>query len=612
MLNSMQCLLKLETILNNPIHTPVTSNIRSIKRDPKLRSEFCDVWHQLHTNKSRLWQTACELCHRLELKCSLHQTALCSIRGVLATSVTPTEASTPSETMRFTAKWMQMVTLMNKQCINNVCNQTYADIRSMETFLGRSDSLDASIMKVMLNEDVANARNALRRASFLGKNTSAYSRALNREKEAHFVLVKKLSNYFECYHPLPDCQVPTRNETFAKKLKHVLSMPNYRSLKEDDEDDDGCGIRELVNSTLPNIRFGILKGENVVIKSISHINCNPKQWNRFHREVTILQRARHDNIISLVDAFVAEDGMIGYVVTSRGEGDLLTVMKEYPQSFGENLNLLLSIVYGIARGLCHLHSLGILHLDIKPQNIVLKKTESTTDCPCWVPKIIDFDTSSSEEERREMVQSTVTVTRHIGVTAKYMAPELMATLLPSMRPDYGSYSDMYAFGKVLEEVVEVIKFRYPHCDLFQSLIQSLTQDDKTKRPTAFEVVDTIKGMEGFAIARRRGGGDGGCVGNPNGGVHHCNIMECPLYWDGSQSYQVVRMKPDDLVYHHIQRMINQGSIGDGGRDQKEICSKYNSLEVVSIERIENVAVWNLYVAKRNAMIIHKSNNSVSP
>eukprot|EP00759_Apiculatamorpha_spiralis_P026486 PhF_6_TR29377/c3_g1_i5/m.43286 len=121
-------------------------------------------------------------------------------------------------------------------------------------------------------------------------------------------------------------------------------MPNYRPLKEDDEDDDGCGIRELVNSTLPNIRFGILKGENVVIKSISHINCNPKQWNRFHREVTILQRARHDNIISLVDAFVAEDGMIGYVVTSRGEGDLLTVMKEYPQSFGENLNLLLSIV----------------------------------------------------------------------------------------------------------------------------------------------------------------------------------------------------------------------------------------------------------------------------
>eukprot|EP00759_Apiculatamorpha_spiralis_P013180 PhF_6_TR19951/c1_g2_i2/m.29051 len=89
-------------------------------------------------------------------------------------------------------------------------------------------------------------------------------------------------------------------------------------------------------------------------------------------------------------------------------------------------------------------------------------------------------------------------------------------------------------------------------------------------------------------------------------AHPLGIVDCPLHWDGSQPFQVVRLSPDDSTYQHIEQSLNHGPIGGGGGDQKEYFGEYDTLEVVSIDRVENVAQWNLYVAKRNAMFTQRN------
>ncbi|GJN28609.1 hypothetical protein PR202_gb16813 [Eleusine coracana subsp. coracana] len=99
------------------------------------------------------------------------------------------------------------------------------------------------------------------------------------------------------------------------------------------------------------------------------------------------------------------------------------------------------LIRGICCGLQYLHiECRIVHLDLKPQNILLDGK--------LVPKIADFGMSRLFGEQCSRI-----ITSHNGGTLGYMAPEYIQNGLISME------ADIFSFGVIIIEIVTGYKHR---------------------------------------------------------------------------------------------------------------------------------------------------------
>ncbi|EAY10858.1 TKL family protein kinase [Trichomonas vaginalis G3] len=118
---------------------------------------------------------------------------------------------------------------------------------------------------------------------------------------------------------------------------------------------------------------------------------------------------------------------------------------------------LTSISIGISFGMVHLHSLNIIHRDLKTGNILLDEN--------FFPRICDFGIARFDDSE------TSILTKKIG-TPNYMAPELITS------NNYTNKVDVYAFAMILYEMSENVKpFQGLSVnDIFTGVVQ------KDKRP----------------------------------------------------------------------------------------------------------------------------------
>lgn len=161
-----------------------------------------------------------------------------------------------------------------------------------------------------------------------------------------------------------------------------------------------------------------------------------KQLERFQREARTISKLRHPNIIQ-VSAFGLASGR-PYIVMDHVNGiSLADRLKQGPVPISEALTIFLQI----SSALSYAHDCGVIHRDLKPQNIMLTGDESTVTA-----KIIDFglahSTLTTSGNKR-----TITISGGASGTPYYMSPE-QCTGRPT-----DERSDIYSMGCLMYEVI---------------------------------------------------------------------------------------------------------------------------------------------------------------
>ncbi len=166
---------------------------------------------------------------------------------------------------------------------------------------------------------------------------------------------------------------------------------------------------------------------------------------RFPREARLATRIRHPNIAHLFDCILDEDDGTAYIVMEYISG--LTLEEVLKTAGPPPLGLALEIAQQSLRALGHLHTKGMIHRDISPDNLML--TEDSDGEP--LVKLIDLGIAKSLAGGEGRHTATGTFLGKV----RYASPEQFSG--EASQP-MDARSDLYSFGLVL---YELLTGRYP-------------------------------------------------------------------------------------------------------------------------------------------------------
>ncbi|MCO5168399.1 MAG: serine/threonine-protein kinase [Planctomycetes bacterium] len=152
---------------------------------------------------------------------------------------------------------------------------------------------------------------------------------------------------------------------------------------------------------------------------------------RFGREVRTLASVRHPNVVGLHEAGVRPEDGAPWFAMDLVEGEPLDrVLARGPLP----LDRALALMIGVCRGVEALHAAGVVHRDLKPQNVIVAADGR--------PVVIDLGLALDPDEAERLTLSGALVG-----TPHYMAPEQLGGRGVSPR------TDVHALGLLLYEVV---------------------------------------------------------------------------------------------------------------------------------------------------------------
>jgi hypothetical protein len=161
---------------------------------------------------------------------------------------------------------------------------------------------------------------------------------------------------------------------------------------------------------------------------------NPDTFARFRREIDVISRLSHPNIVQVIDAGATDDG-ISYLVMELLTGrrlDQLVVDAVEREGRALEPKLAVELFGQLCAGVGAAHAEGLVHRDLSPANVFVREVDHALQI-----KILDFGLAKAPERG----ETTLTLDGQILGTPGFMAPEQIDRERPS-----DVRTDVYALG----------------------------------------------------------------------------------------------------------------------------------------------------------------------
>ena len=217
----------------------------------------------------------------------------------------------------------------------------------------------------------------------------------------------------------------------------------------------------------------------VAIKILhQHLASEPESKARLEREAQSVAKLHHENILEIFD-YSGPDSASSYIVTEFIDGQTLTqFLASHPIGYPEVAAL---IAVEIGGALAHAHAAGIIHRDVKPENVMIRKD--------GVLKLMDFGIAQVIDLQR------MTVTGQLLGSPAYMAPELIEGKPLDFR------TDVFAVGIMLYQLATgSLPFagKNPH-EVLRRIVEGKFPDPRTLNK---RLADGLARVISRALARR--------------------------------------------------------------------------------------------------------------
>jgi len=188
---------------------------------------------------------------------------------------------------------------------------------------------------------------------------------------------------------------------------------------------------QIGTGTYGTVSRGVWRGQDVAVKILKNDRLNEQE---FLNECNLLQELRCPYVVNFVGYCISADKHC--LLTEYMELGSLT--KYIHQSLPFEYKVRASL--DCARGMSFLHNCGMMHRDLKPDNLLVATLEPSEKV---VVKLADFGTS--REIAAKDMSGAKKMTGGVG-TPIYMAPEVLNG------DEYSASADVYSFGMVLFEL----------------------------------------------------------------------------------------------------------------------------------------------------------------
>lgn len=260
----------------------------------------------------------------------------------------------------------------------------------------------------------------------------------------------------------------TRRDTPSKPQPPLFTSAEFENLSEVEKILDKC--RTVIGETLAG-RYLLLdirgKGGMAIVYRGKELGTNrivaiktlrfadPELTGRFAREVKINEGLRHPNIVEPIDCIELPDHRSFFVMEMLDGIDLERLLEN--QGRLQTISEIASILSQIADALEYAHDQGVIHRDVKPENIILVERDGKR-----VVKVLDFGVARIQDDLQRLTKTGVV----LGSPA-YMSPE------QCMGMKLDSRSDIYSLGVVAYELItgslpfdadSAVTMMEAHCD----------------------------------------------------------------------------------------------------------------------------------------------------